>query len=85
MVRSSGDETAEDGLGALVLEARGISSRRKKKQGAAAAVRRLGEGWIGKEVVDWLGGEWEDPEVYAGERWRRRLGGSLEIRDSVLV
>ena len=50
-----------------------------------AAVRRLGEGWIGKEAGDWLDGEWEDPEVDAGERWRRRLGGSLEIRDLVSV
>ena len=38
MVRSSGDETAEDGLGALVLEARGISSRMKKKQGATVVL-----------------------------------------------
>ena len=50
-----------------------------------AAVRRLGEGWIGKEAGDWLDGEWEDPEVDAGERWLRRLGGSLEIRDLVSV
>ena len=50
-----------------------------------AAVRRLGEGWIGKEAGDWLDGEWEDPEVDVGERWLRRLGGSLEIRDLVSV
>ena len=38
VVGSSGDETAEDDLGALVLEARGISSRRKKKQGATVVL-----------------------------------------------
>ena len=31
------------------------------------------EFWIGAdEAGDWLGGEWEDPEVDAGE-WRRRV------------
>ena len=80
MVGSSGDETAEDGLEAFVLEERGISSSRKKKQGvvvilevsveAVGRARRRGRALLlgPREERGWrlLFGSWQ---ISTGTMW----------------